>query len=137
MANLDITPDGQVTPCVALPLPVGNVRSLSLSDIWAGTGTQLNPWRNTKVKDYVGCGACPRKNHCSKCAGVALVEHGDFLDPSDQDCIISIARIKLAEEKGLISSGSISLTAGQKILGNKRQNEMEKQGFFSNIKSNS
>lgn len=133
LANLDITPEGVVTPCVSLPLPVGNVRHTPLADIWEAKKSPLRAWRDVRVKDYVGCGTCERQAHCSKCAGIALVEHGDFLGPSDQDCLISIARVRLAEERGIIPKGSISLVPGKDRLGSSRINEMERRGFRTNL----
>jgi radical SAM protein with 4Fe4S-binding SPASM domain len=133
LANLDITPDGIVTPCVSLPLPVGNVKQTSLAEIWEAKKSPLRSWRDVRVQDYVGCGTCERQAHCSKCAGIALVEHGDFLGPSDQDCLISIARVKLAEERGIIPKGSISLVPGKDRLGSSRINEMERRGFRTNL----
>jgi radical SAM protein with 4Fe4S-binding SPASM domain len=133
LANLDITPDGMVTPCVSLPLPVGNVKQTPLAEIWEAKNSPLRSWRDVRVQDYVGCGTCERQAHCSKCAGIALVEHGDFLGPSDQDCLISIARVKLAEERGIIPKGSISLVPGKDRLGPSRINEMERRGFHTNL----
>ena len=133
LANLDITPDGMVTPCVSLPLPVGNVRQTPLAEIWEAKNSPLRSWRDVRVQDYVGCGTCERQAHCSKCAGIALVEHGDFLGPSDQDCLISIARVRLAEERGIIPHGSISLIPGKDRLGPSRINEMERRGFHTNL----
>lgn len=133
LANLDITPEGVVTPCVSLPLPVGNVKHTALAEIWQAKSSPLQRWRNVRIHDYAGCGTCERQAHCSKCAGVALVEHGDFLGPSDQDCLISIARVRLAEERGIIPQGSISLIPGKDRLGSERINEMERHGFFTNL----
>jgi radical SAM protein with 4Fe4S-binding SPASM domain len=133
LANLDITPDGVVTPCVSLPLPVGNVKQTPLAEIWEAKNSPLRSWRDVRVQDYVGCGTCERQAHCSKCAGIALVEHGDFLGPSDQDCLISIARVRLAEERGIIPQGSISLIPGKDRLGSSRINEMERRGFHTNL----
>jgi radical SAM protein with 4Fe4S-binding SPASM domain len=133
LANLDITPDGMVTPCVSLPLPVGNVKQTPLAEIWGAKNSPLGSWRDVRVQDYVGCGTCERQAHCSKCAGIALVEHGDFLGPSDQDCLISIARVRLAEERGIIPKDSISLVPGRDRLGPSRINEMERRGFRTNL----
>jgi radical SAM protein with 4Fe4S-binding SPASM domain len=133
LANLDISPDGVVTPCVSLPLPVGNVKHTSLKEIWEAKRSPLRQWRDIRVKDYVGCGTCERQAHCSKCAGIALVEHGDFLGPSDQDCLISIARVRLAEEQGIIPPGSISLTPGRDRVDASRPNEMNRRGFHTNL----
>lgn len=131
LANLDISPDGTVTPCVSLPLPVGNVRDASVASIWNAVRSPLTAWRDLKIADYAGCGSCDRQAHCTKCAGLALVEHGDFLGPSDQDCTISIARVKLAEEKGLIPIGSLSLVRGRERLGRGRLNETIRRGFVT------
>lgn len=133
LANLDITPEGVVTPCVSLPLPVGNVKQTPLAEIWEARNSPLRSWRDVRVQDYVGCGTCERQAHCSKCAGIALVEHGDFLGPSDQDCLISIARVRLAEEREIIPKGSISLIPGKDRLGPLRVNEMERRGFRTNL----
>jgi len=70
VSGLTIMPDGTVTPCRRLPVPVGNVRRDSLRDIWASSEI-LNDLRDRSK--YVGkCGACSRWSRCRGCRAIAF-----------------------------------------------------------------
>jgi radical SAM protein with 4Fe4S-binding SPASM domain len=69
ISGLTILPDGTVTPCRRLPLPLGNVRRDSLREIWAGSEI-LNRLRDRS--QYRGrCGSCPKWAHCRGCRAIA------------------------------------------------------------------
>lgn len=69
IAGLTILPDGTVTPCRRLFVPIGNVRKDSLRDIWANSGI-LNKLRD-KAKYKGKCGSCKRWANCRGCRAVA------------------------------------------------------------------
>jgi radical SAM protein with 4Fe4S-binding SPASM domain len=69
VSGLTILPDGTVTPCRRLPVPVGNVRKDSLREIWA-TSEVLRELRDKSC--YAGkCGRCSRWSVCRGCRAIA------------------------------------------------------------------
>jgi radical SAM protein with 4Fe4S-binding SPASM domain len=69
ISGLTILPDGTVTPCRRLAIPIGNVREDSLREIWAASPVlaQLRDRRQYQGR----CGACPRWAHCRGCRAIA------------------------------------------------------------------
>jgi radical SAM protein with 4Fe4S-binding SPASM domain len=69
ISGLTILPDGTVTPCRRLAVPLGNVRKDSLREIWADSPVlaQLRDRRQYKGR----CGTCPRWAHCRGCRAIA------------------------------------------------------------------
>lgn len=69
VSGLTILPDGTVTPCRRLPVPIGNVRSDSLREIWS-TSEVLNSLRDRSR--YGGkCGNCKKWSACRGCRAIA------------------------------------------------------------------
>jgi radical SAM protein with 4Fe4S-binding SPASM domain len=70
ISGLTILPDGTVTPCRRLPVPIGNVKKDSLREIWA-TSNVLQELRDKSR--YTGkCGACSRWSDCRGCRAIAF-----------------------------------------------------------------
>lgn len=107
---LSVSSDGNVYPCVALPLHVGDARKESVSDVWrlssvgqrrrlddelqaAGDGSALSRWQDIRVADYVECGTHERCGWCTKCPGMGLNETGNALASSTVQCRIAYARM--------------------------------------------
>lgn len=90
VSGLTILPDGTITPCRRLPIPIGNVRKDSLREVWV-----LSPVleRLRSREEYGGrCGRCRRWSICRGCRAVAYawaIAHGrdDFL-AEDPQCFI-------------------------------------------------
>ncbi len=69
VSGLTILPDGTVTPCRRLPVPIGNVRTDSLREIWSTSGV-LNALRDRS--GYAGrCGKCKKWSACRGCRAIA------------------------------------------------------------------
>jgi AdoMet-dependent heme synthase len=69
ISGLTILPDGTVTPCRRLPIPIGNVKEDSLREIWA-TSDVLQGLRDKSR--YTGkCGECSKWSACRGCRAVA------------------------------------------------------------------
>ena len=69
VSGLTILPDGTVTPCRRLPVPIGNVRTDSLREIWS-TSEVLTSLRDRSR--YEGkCGTCNRWSACRGCRAIA------------------------------------------------------------------
>ena len=79
-----IEPDGTVTPCVFMPIRVGNIRGEHFADIWEKSSI-LNMLRNRELL-HGACGKCPYRYICGGCRARAYAYTGDPLGP-DPGCI--------------------------------------------------
>lgn len=69
VSGLTILPDGTVTPCRRMPVPIGNVKTDSLREIWAASET-LRALRD-KNRYQGRCGTCPKWSACRGCRAIA------------------------------------------------------------------
>ncbi len=90
VSGLTLLPDGGVIPCRRLPIPLGNVRTESLREIWAASPAL------ERLRDRSGyrgkCGKCQRWANCRGCRAIAYafsLAQGapDFL-AADPQCFI-------------------------------------------------
>lgn len=72
-----ISPEGWVTPCVMLPIFVGNVHMQLFSVIW-DTSEVIQTLRD-RSQLRVRCISCPFLYRCGGCRGVAFSYTGDYL----------------------------------------------------------
>ena len=90
VSGLTILPDGTITPCRRLHVPIGNVRKDALREVWA-TSEVLNALRDRN--SYKGkCGSCARWANCRGCRAIAFAYalskgEQDFL-AEDPQCFI-------------------------------------------------
>lgn len=94
-----ITPSGKVVPCNQLLYEVGDLKVDSFSEIWHGS-SQLQYLRNLKLRDLKKCAGCELLSFCTRCPGLALLEGGDLLGPSPENCRIARTIQKLETEGG-------------------------------------
>ena len=95
--GLCITPNGNVTVCVSLPLSVGDINETSLKDIWQAAAAEdpeskLCEWRKVRISDF---NECYNEDHCAFCTfclGMGYLENG-YLKKSDVLC--KQAKIKM------------------------------------------
>ena len=74
VSGLTLLADGTVVPCRRLALPLGNVRTDSLREIWTDSPV-LEQLRNRAL--YKGkCGSCPRWSVCRGCRAIAFAHSG-------------------------------------------------------------
>ena len=90
VSGLTILPDGTVTPCRRMPVPVGNVRKDSLREIWA-TSDVLRSLRD-KSRYKGKCGSCSRWSVCRGCRAIAYAHaraagRADYL-AEDPQCFL-------------------------------------------------
>ena len=85
-----VSPYGDVFPCVAFPLPTGNIRNQKFVDIWRHS-ERMNEVRSIRLKDLTTCTSCSHVGSCTRCPGLAFME-GNMRGPSSQDCEKSFAR---------------------------------------------
>jgi AdoMet-dependent heme synthase len=90
VSGLTLLPDGTITPCRRMGIPVGNILRDSLREIWA-TSDVLNALRDKNA--YKGkCGTCKRWSICRGCRAIAYAYslsqgRNDFLE-EDPQCFI-------------------------------------------------
>jgi len=79
-----LTSKGDVTPCVGVNLPIGNIRRQKLAEILAGSRVlkELKDFRNS-IKGP--CASCEKVGSCYGCRGAAYQLTGDYL-ASDPLC---------------------------------------------------
>lgn len=83
-----ITPEGEVHPCIQIPMRCGSLREASFHHLWQ-TSPVLAFIRSMKVEDLKVCGSCAMYNYCDRCIGVAYLETGNILDVSPYNCAIA------------------------------------------------
>jgi len=79
-----ISPEGNVQPCVFMPLVVGNLKTEKLEDIWANSPVLGELRDRDKLKGR--CSKCEFKFVCGGCRARAFAYHNDYL-MSDPGCI--------------------------------------------------
>jgi len=93
--SLCITPEGNVQPCCAFPLKLGNIRESKLSDI-INYSPVLVWWKKQTVGDCVDCYKHPYCAYCQMCVGNNYIAHGNPLKASDNNCFLAKERYNLA-----------------------------------------
>ena len=83
-----ISPEGNVQPCVFMPLVVGNLTKEKLADIWLKSPVFNNLRNREKLKGR--CGKCEYKFVCGGCRARAFMYHDDYL-MSDPGCIRQVS----------------------------------------------
>jgi len=79
-----ISPEGNVQPCVFMPLVVGNLKTERLEDIWFNSPVFKDLRDRGKLKGR--CSRCEFKFVCGGCRARAFAYHNDYL-MSDPGCI--------------------------------------------------
>ena len=92
-----ISPIGMVYPCVALPVPLGNLREQNFNKIWYGH--KAEKLRKLRFSDLSQCVSCPELSFCTRCWGLATLESGDHLGPSYLNCRIARIRHRISVER--------------------------------------
>jgi len=100
--SLYISPYGDIYPCVQMPLPTGNLREKSFSDIWFGSPKMLRV-RNVRESDLAICNDCDIRQHCQRCPGLAFMEDGDLGGPSERACELAEAAARIAGVRNPVS----------------------------------
>jgi len=80
-----IEPNGDIEPCVFIPIKVGNIREQSLVDIWRNSPI-LKQIRSRDA--FKGCGECEYKYICGGCRARAYAYFNDLQGP-DPGCNIN------------------------------------------------
>lgn len=96
-ALMNITPEGDVTPCNSFPTQFGNLKDKSFLEIW-NNSKSLEAWQGIVIEDYEECGTHERCGYCNRCPGQSFIEHGTPLKASTANCNSAYARMRLAKK---------------------------------------
>ena len=94
--SLSIAPDGVVYPCNSLPLPIGDLRSARIREIWENS-VVLQKWNSVVLSDFDECGLYARCSYCSLCPGMGMAEGDDVLMAPKTCCLTAEVRMKVSE----------------------------------------
>jgi radical SAM protein with 4Fe4S-binding SPASM domain len=81
-----IEPNGDVQPCVFMPIKIGNVRERSFKEIWKSSRVFDDLRDRSKLKGH--CSTCDYKFICGGCRARAYAYFNDYLAP-DPGCIFN------------------------------------------------
>ena len=102
-----IQPNGIVTPCVFMPIPVGDLRSESFIDIWKNAEVMQSLRERHDLKEH--CGSCDYKNVCGGCRARAYAYFNDIKAP-DIGCIYNLRAYNALKDKLRASSAAVETT---------------------------
>jgi radical SAM protein with 4Fe4S-binding SPASM domain len=109
-----IQPNGIVTPCVFLPIPVGDLRSELFIDIWKNAEVMQSLRVRHDLKGH--CGSCDYRNICGGCRARAYAYFNDIKAP-DIGCINNVqAYNELKNKLNARSVGVEIATAVEAVL---------------------
>lgn len=99
LARLAILPNGDVTPCINLRIPIGNIFHDSIKDIW--NSPQLDTlFENFKIGKFEKCFTCPYKSYLTHiCPGSNYNDTGNYYLPSEFKCNICKKNKEVIENK--------------------------------------
>jgi radical SAM protein with 4Fe4S-binding SPASM domain len=83
--SFNVTPYGEVQPCILMRMDCGNVREKSFQEIWE-TSPELRRLRGLKIAEVYGCSTCEIRDYCAACPGLFFMEMGDVTIPSPHIC---------------------------------------------------
>jgi len=78
LITIRIAAEGKVYPCVEYGLEAGDVRTMSVEEIWRRSPV-LESLRRLRRKDAAACLSCELSTDCFRCPAEALRETGDLL----------------------------------------------------------
>ena len=81
-----LEPNGDIYPCVFIPIKIGNIRQERLKNVWKKSPI-LKKLRDRE--SFKGCGSCKYRNICGGCRARAYGYFGDLQGP-DPGCIINL-----------------------------------------------
>lgn len=102
-ATYNITPYGEVNPCVQIRLKKGNsLKDASFMEIWKNN-EEIKHLRSLRIKDRKDCLGCEIISYCSYCPASSFLETGSFLGKNPEFC--RCARIKKETYESLPNHG--------------------------------
>jgi radical SAM protein with 4Fe4S-binding SPASM domain len=96
--SLNIDSCGNIYPCAAMRIKLGNIRTDRIADIWKKSQV-LERIRKVTLDDLEDCRECALWTRCNRCAGLAHQETGSYTARSPQACEFAEATKKFYDEK--------------------------------------
>jgi len=91
-----VAPDGELYPCLLMPLPLANLRDRAFGDIWWHQPPEaLERLRALSPADWVACQGCAYAPFCFRCPGAALGETGSLTGRPPSSCRAAAIRARL------------------------------------------
>jgi radical SAM protein with 4Fe4S-binding SPASM domain len=109
-----IGPEGDVTPCVMLPVVVGNIRRQSLEKIWHSSPIIQALQDRSNLKGW--CRSCEWQEKCGGCRGVAYAYTGDLL-AADPRCWLYADCEKISDVSRRADAGSMPILITRSMKG--------------------
>jgi radical SAM protein with 4Fe4S-binding SPASM domain len=85
-----VTANGDVLPCVLLPIPMGNIRRHPFAEIWRDSPVAAVLRDRSTLRG--ACGTCALRERCGGCRAVAYARTGDHR-AADPRCWLTVANI--------------------------------------------
>lgn len=92
-------PNGKITPCVFIPIEVGDIRKNSLSEIWLNSPVMQEMRDRDKLEG--NCKTCSNRSMCGGCRARAYGYFNDYLAP-DPGCIYNMEAWNQLLENGTV-----------------------------------
>ena len=92
-----ITPNGELIPCCAFHLVLGNLKKNSIEDILQHSNT-LKWWNALTLQQYEECGKHDYCDYCNLCAGLNYSEFETPLKAGENNCYMAKIRYNLAHK---------------------------------------
>ena len=96
--SINIDSRGNIYPCAALRIQLGNIKTDRIADIWKDAPDLLK-MRTVTLDHLDDCRECALWSRCNRCAGLAHQETGSYTAKSPQACEIAEATKKFYDEK--------------------------------------
>lgn len=90
-----LEPNGDITPCVFMPIKLGNIKKDRLRDVWHSSEVL---WKLRNRDEIEGCGACEYRYICGGCRARAYGYYGDVQAP-DPGCVHNMRYWRELERK--------------------------------------
>jgi MoaA/NifB/PqqE/SkfB family radical SAM enzyme len=92
-----ISPEGNLQPCCAFPMVLGNLKKQSVMGCITKNAI-LEEWRSCTLRDYEECGTHEYCVCCNLCSGQGYIEHGDYKKAAEGCCYLAKIRYGLNEK---------------------------------------
>lgn len=88
---INITPSGKVTPCLSLPMELGDVSEKPLREI-LGSAKMESVVESIRFGNVEKCRDCDDKLICFRCPGLSYLEEGDACGAPEEACRLTRIR---------------------------------------------
>ena len=86
-SSCSITPEGDLKPCAALPVKLGNLLDKNFKELWLDRPDKfLKNLRETALKTSAKCNTCTSVAFCTPCPGANFLEGDDAFVGADAYC---------------------------------------------------